>query len=100
MGLSEAFHNLCGLQSPASLRVTASAGARQAQPWFLYVLRCPCPVIAKLENWGEEAGLTQREEQGLSEEGVKDVELKLYSKEMKVFYPGKGFYGNLSLFEI
>ena len=63
---------------------------------------CAVPALSLLnwKNWGEEAGLTQREEQGLSEEGVKDVELKLYSKEMKVFYPGKGFYGNLSLFEI
>ena len=52
LGPSEALHNICGLQNPASLRDTANADARQEQPWFLYVLRCPCFVTAKLGKLG------------------------------------------------
>ena len=99
---------------PRRLSTTTSVGYRAQRPLESWQLLVPgkrslgawmCRAVPALslpngENWGEGAGLTQREEQRLSEEGLKGVELKLYSKEVKVFYTGRGFYGNLSLFEI
>ena len=48
---------------------------------------CAVPALSLLnwENWGEEAGLTQREERGLSEGGVKECRVKTVFKGNECF---------------
>ena len=54
---------------------------------------CAVPALSLLNwgNWGEEAGLTQREERALSEEGVKERRVKTVFKGNEHFLPKKKF---------